>query len=226
MGLTILVVKVRALGDSIMGLGALQYLKEVLPQAKIIYGVPSWVAPIYQNVETACDDVLPMDFHGVNNIINTVGGLLNLAPDMIIELHQSGSSGKILSAYGRSRNIPYYFHNHHLKSGEDQKVAYQGVTRALIQRDLDGIWSHLFKDTNLEIPDFLKFTPIMKMKNSFIDKIEKKQRLFLGITATRETKLWGVERFVELAKKVMDFFPGLEIVVPLSKSYFDEELCF
>ena len=58
---TILVVKNRAMGDSIMCLATLQWLRELYPEAKIVYGLPSCIIPLYKNVQTAADSYLNVD---------------------------------------------------------------------------------------------------------------------------------------------------------------------
>lgn len=194
----ILVVKKRALGDSVMGLAALQYLKTVFPQALISYAIPKWMVGLYENVKTAADEIIPIE-----DGLDFYSKLLELRPDMIHELHQSGSSAKILSLYAKIKNIPYTFHNHHSK--KPSQVKDQGRPKAAIQRDLDGVAAFY---SSKDYPDFLAFTPKIEVATS-----ERKKRIILGVVATRETKMWPLGFFKDLCRMLEHH--GFEVIIPL-----------
>ena len=153
---TILVVKNRAMGDSIMGLSTLQWLKEAYPKTKIVYGLPSWIIPLYEKVETAADEYLNVDLKSLRDWYRLFRELKKLKIDHIHELHLAGRTNKFFKFFSKLTGTKYTFHNHHLKSGTD--VHDQGVIKSLIQRDLDGARSFLggekifplLKITNLE----------------------------------------------------------------------------
>ena len=54
----ILVFKNRAMGDSLMGLSTVSYLKSIFPKAKVSYATPAWVAPLYDKVQTEVDEII------------------------------------------------------------------------------------------------------------------------------------------------------------------------
>ena len=66
---TIMLVKNRALGDSIMGLSAVQYLKEISPESNIIYAVPQWIAPLYANSLISADIIYPLKMETPKDIL-------------------------------------------------------------------------------------------------------------------------------------------------------------
>lgn len=209
------VVKNRALGDSIMGLSGVQYLRSIYPESTIIYAVPEWIAPLYKNTTTDADLIYPLKLKTLNDILNLYKDLINLKVDAIHEMHQSGRGSKVFSLFSFFKRIPYTSHNHHLKSGT--KVIDQGVIKELIQRDLDGIYSFYGKG---EIPNFLDYEPKIMPKN----KLGKEKTLIMGVVATRLTKMWPLSNYVELARLINKKYPEYKIVIPLSKSSEDEKL--
>lgn len=205
----ILLVKNRGLGDSIMGLAAVSYLRQLFPQSHICYGVPSWVAPLYRYTQTPADSILPLSltkfFH-----------LAQFRPDVIFELHLSGRTYKFFRLFSRWRQIPYYYHNHHIKSGGP--IFDQGVIKPLIQRDLDGIWSWLGQGE--KPPHFLDFPPQLGLS----EIRHPKKQIILGVVATRPAKMWPLEYFVQLAELIRQWDNQWEIIIPLSTGKLDQEI--
>lgn len=111
--LVIFIVKNRALGDSIMGLSSVQFLKETYPDAYIIYAVPKWVAPLYVNVKSAADEIYPISLKNGDDVISLWSDLLEIGPDMIIELQQTGRGNKFFKCFSFFNKAKYYYHNHH-----------------------------------------------------------------------------------------------------------------
>jgi heptosyltransferase II len=211
----ILLVKNRAMGDAIMGISALQYLRQLYPESKISYAVPSWIAPLFENVGSAADEIIPLDLKSLSKSSKLFFQLLSSDIDYIHECHLSGSSYKFFRALSLLKRIPYSFHNHHLKKG---KVIDQGITKALIQRDLDGLYT--FLGNNFPQPHFENFEPRLKSK---LGSATRKQIVF-GVVATRETKMWPIEFYNKLAGMIYDDLGDIEILIPLSTSDFDQSL--
>ncbi|MCO4794843.1 MAG: glycosyltransferase family 9 protein [Bacteriovoracaceae bacterium] len=201
---TILVVKNRAMGDSIMGLSSLQWLKKTYPDSRIVYGLPSWIIPLYENVTIAADQIINVDLKSTSDWFRLYKEVRSINPDYIHEMHLSGRTSKFFSLYSKIHNSKYSFHNHHLNSKTD--VLDQGVIKPLIQRDLDGVWSFLGKNT--DIPSFESLEPKMTLES-----VEDKNQIIFGVVATRETKMWPLEYYVELSKRIES-----KILIPLSKS--------
>lgn len=215
---TILVVKNRAMGDSVMGLSTLQYIRELYPKAKIIYAIPSWITPLYKNVETDCDEVISCDLKNARDWKAFYKKIREIKPDVIFEMHLAGRTYKFFNLYARIFRTPYFFHDHHSKRSPRRikEILDQGKIKAVIQRDLDGAYSSLSESGS--VPNYLDYTPEIKF-----DK-DKKNRLILGVVATRATKMWPLEYYVELAKLCQQSFPNLSIKIPLSKSEGDREI--
>ena len=197
-----------------MGLSALQYIRELYPDAKIIYAIPSWITPLYKNIDTCCDEIISCDLKTSKDWLTLYKRVRSIRPDVIFEMHLAGRTFKFFNLYSKLFRTPYLFHDHHSKrlSG----VLDQGVIKAVIQRDLDGIYSCLSNKEN--IPKFLDYTPSVSIEKA------SKNRLVLGVVATRATKMWPLDYYVELAKICSNKFPDLSIKIPLSKSEADLEI--
>ena len=210
----ILIIKYRALGDSVMGLSTISYLRSIYPNSKIYYGIRSWTTALYESSKTDADEIISLDFETVSSTLKTLKKISSLKIDHIHELHQSGRTKKVLKPYCFFSGVKYTAHNHHLKSGGD--VLDQGVIKSLIQRDLDGAYSFLGKD---EVPSFLNFAPKITLESN-----TKINSVVFGVVATRETKMWPLQYYVGLANQIKDEFPDYKFIVPLSKSSQDQEI--
>lgn len=202
----ILIVKNRAMGDSVMGLATVSYIKELFPDANIYYAIPAWIVPLYKNVKTDVDAFVPLELKSLKGWWSLRKQLFPKSIDLIYEMHLSGRTEKFFGLYSKIYKIPYHFHNHHLKSGGP--VRDQGVYKALIQRDLDGAFSHLSKTA--ELPSYLKYLPKMDLK------VPLKDRVILGVVATRETKKWPLAYFASLCHELIKLRASVEIIIPLS----------
>ncbi len=220
----ILLVKNRALGDSIMGLASLKYVRSLYPDAQIIYGVPKWVGPLYDKCQTDADEILPLDFSSLFSWWKLWWTLKKKSIDLIYEMHLSGRSKKFFDLYASFNAIPYYFHNHHLgiqnnsSISDGHNVIYdQGIIKPLIQRDLDGIWSSL--SPHSPSPSFRTFKPFLDCPSSK----KNNQTIILGVLATRQTKMWPLPFFIQLAKLIKKQ-TSFEVIIPLSHNLSDQKI--
>ena len=205
---TLLVVKNRALGDSVMGLSTLQYLKSLYPETHLIYSVPKWISPLYKNVKTAADEILPLELNSAGDWWKNYKILKSKKIDTVLELFQSGRTAKFFHLWEKIGGPHYVFHNHHLtKESSKYPVRDQGVIKSNIQRDLDGAWTFFGKE---DVPDFLDFPPFMKTEDN-----ETKDQIVLGIVATRETKMWPLEYYGKLTYLLKEKYPNTKILIPL-----------
>ncbi len=202
------------MGDSIIGLGALSYLRELFPNSQIVYGVPGWIAPLYEKIEICADSVFGFNLKNLSDHLDFWNYLTNEKFDLIYEMHQNSRTSRILRVFSKLRSTPYYYHNHHLKNGP---VLDQGVKKANIQRDLDGIYSMVRKNgLDIPVPSYLNYEP--KIKNTQ----EKSKIVTLGIVATRQTKMWPIENFVEISNALCSL--GYKVLIPISGSQLDKTL--
>ncbi|MDO9182014.1 MAG: glycosyltransferase family 9 protein [Bacteriovorax sp.] len=212
---TIMLVKNRALGDSIMGLSAVQYLKLLYPESNIIYAVPQWIAPLYSESNTAADSIYPLALSSIKDILKLFKYIKASKIEHIHEMHQSGRGSKIFKIISFVLGIRYTAHNHHLK--EKTGVIDQGKILPLIQRDLDGVFSFLGDG---ERPNYLNFAPaITPSDNEFS---YPKKIIIMGVVATRATKMWPLLNYLALAQLINQQDPSISIVIPLSKNADDK----
>lgn len=213
---TIFILKYRALGDSIMGLSTISYLRSIYPNSKIYYGVRGWTAGLYERVETDADGIIPVRFDSFSDYFKMWKLFKLLKVDHIHEMHLSGRTKKFCSIYSKLTGTKYTYHNHHLDS-KGMEVFDQGVLKPLIQRDIDGAFT--FLGNSKVPPSYLDFEP--RFKNF---SVEKNHSLIFGVVATRETKMWKLESYVLLADAIKREFPGYKIRVPLSPSEQDKQI--
>ena len=199
------------MGDAVISLGTLQYLREIFPEGKIYYGTPKWVSPLFHNMPTPADEILPLELNSLGDWWRLFKELRLRKVDCIFEMFQSGRTRKFFNFYSKIFNIPYYAHNHHKKTGE---VFDQGIIKSNIQRDLDGAWS--FFGGKEDHPNFLQYEPKSEIT------LKKERHLIIGVVATRETKKWELKNYVEIIERVKKNFPDWKISIPLSPSAEDQ----
>jgi heptosyltransferase II len=208
---TLLIIKNRALGDSVITLGAIQYLRDTLKDTEIIYAVPSWIYPLYKNTHTAAHKVIPMDFKTAKDWWDSYKVIKGFEVDTVLEFFQSGRTNKFFKLVSALGLVKYHFHNHHKKVGD---VHDQGVIKSNIQRDLDAAWSFFGEKNNY--PNFLDYTPSMSLPTQKLDQIT------FGVVATRKTKMWAMESYRDLAQLIFQDNPQMKIIIPLGPG--DDEI--
>jgi ADP-heptose:LPS heptosyltransferase len=221
--LKVLVVKNRAMGDAIIGLASLSYIRTVLSNAEIHYALPKWVAPLFREGEIDADKQYPLDLSHFQGVLDFIQYLRLEKFDLIIELHQGGKTGKILKAFSLLSKTPYYFHNHHLK--KNTRIPGQGTRGPAIQRDLDGLWWALDQWGKVPglgpCPFFKNFTPRFKLPNNMASNEEF---IIFGVVATRDTKIWPLNYFSQMAYIFKRHWPQKRIRIPLSNSERDKRI--
>jgi heptosyltransferase-2 len=189
-----------------------------MPESYICYGVPKWVAPLYDNVESPADEILPLDFSGLGGWVKSGLNIIDRDFDLIIELHQSGRSSKLMKLLSTFTSTEYFYHNHNWGLNKSSPVKDQGVRKPLIQRDLDTCYSALkhYGSSNLTYPSYLDYPPKMSCSS---DQAYMGAIVF-GVVATREEKMWPIEYYAQLAEHLKEH----QIIIPLSPSTEDQRL--
>jgi len=210
----ILIVKYKAMGDSIIGLSSCQYFKDLFPNSKVTYATTKWTAPLYKNSEGSYDSIYPLDLNTISGFLAFYSYLKSNQFDLVFELSQATRTKRFFFIYTLLNNLNYKFHNHHLKTNTG--IIDQGINKAIIQRDLDGIYS-LVSD-NKNYPNFLNYVPTLKLKTQ-----KKENKVILGVVATRETKQWPLDNFIDLALLINHKYNS-QVIIPLSKSDEDQKI--
>lgn len=211
----ILVVKNRAMGDAILSLGAVQYMRELFPAAQIDYAVPDWVAPLFDSMETAADKVIPFRLNSVQDWGKMWQLMRKNNYDIVYECFLAGRSFRFFRMYSLLHRTRYLYHDHHNRRRTG--IYDQGVIKSYIQRDLEGIWSQMAPERPR--PDYLHFGP--KMKTAIEASARK---IILGVVATRQTKMWPLEYYAKIIDLIAEHCPQVQIVIPLSQSETDQNI--
>jgi heptosyltransferase II len=215
----LLLVKNRALGDAIMGLGCVQYACKLYPDRTVHYLVPVWVAPLFKNVQLLSSKIKihAVDWSSLVEIGKLWRRLSSLGDLTIHEMHQAGRCSKFFGAYSLlHRGSDYTYHNHHLTAGHSLVID-QGEHKELIQRDLDGF--HTFwGDQSLSPDSYLQHPPRMTVK----DECPREGAVILGVVATRETKMWPHAHFISLVNLILKHNPEQVVLVPITNSKLDQ----
>ena len=163
-----------------MGLGTLRYMRSLFPDAFIAYAIPDWICPLYDNVQTDADQILPFRLRGVKDWMKNWNRFSSF--DIIYEMFQSGRTGNYFRWYQHFHKCTYLYHNHHVKNGP---IFRQGnVKLPAIQRDLDGVWTFFGKEKGFPVPNYLNFPPQIDLLES---KPRRENIIILGVVATSDT---------------------------------------
>jgi lipopolysaccharide heptosyltransferase II len=218
--LNILVIKYRPIGDSIMGLSTIHYLKKLFPDSEITYMVQKNILPIFPNNYTSVN-YKSLSF-SLKDWIKTFYFFKKNRFDIILELQQTGKSRNFFKLFSRFLPVNYYYHNHNHPG--NNFILDQGLKKPAIQKDLDGVWSalnHFFTNREFEVPDYLDYPPVLNLRNS---KQKNASSILLGISAGRKEKIWETNNYKKLIYELNNIFPGLKFIIPLSKNKFDLEI--
>lgn len=196
-----------------MGLSSLQAFHGRWPDVELYYALPAWIVPLYKHYQHPKIRVVPLKLEGLLDTAETYLDLRSYNFDAIYELHQAGRSRRLLKGLSALERIPYGYHNHHLKSGGP--VHDQGKIKPLIQRDLDGVFS--FFRSNDGIPHYLDHPPSFLLAGT---QPVKRDRLILGVVATRETKMLPFSLYARAVELILQGHPTMEIAIPLAPNDF------
>lgn len=201
------------MGDAIIGLSSITYLKGALANPKVTYLVPQWIFPLFQGVRTDADSYLPLKLQGVRDFFSLFLLLASKKFDLVVELHQRGRTAKFFKIFCLLTRTPYVFHNHN----ETKRAP-------AIERDLECALKAVQRSfPEATLVSFFKYEPRMQVVQSSEEKLFKKQIVF-GIVATRKTKMWPLKYYKYLSDMLLKKDEDLEILIPLSNSSQDEKL--
>lgn len=185
------------------------------------YALAAWTVDLYRDCETPCDAFIELELKSLKGVWRFYRALAKGRFDLVVELHQSGRTSKILNLARRFLGFRYIYHNHNLKTGTF--IRDQGVRKAILQRDLDTCWSALkslgFED--LPVPEFLDWPPRLVPQKK---QERQKTVAVLGVVASRPDKQWPLAHFLELMHFLKSMGHDLHFLIPLSNSAADQEL--
>jgi heptosyltransferase II len=204
--------KNRSLGDALMTLSSIQYLKTVLPKAQIHVFFPTWIIPIFKNYADEQVIFHAVDAKSVKGLWQLKKNLDQLKPSWVYHFHCCGRLSHFLKIYTRLRSLPYHFHSHHHTN--QTGIPNQGEPIAAIQRDLNGLHFAL-KKMNLttdNYPDYLGHPPIFPLKQTPV----KEKKIILGLVASRITKMVPAKALKPLLKNLMEKYSDYKWICPIT----------
>jgi heptosyltransferase-2 len=220
-----LLVKNRALGDSVMGLSTVQYIRRLYPNCKLYYAIPSWILPLYDQCNLqgmGIDGLIPVNLKNFWGWLRFFRALMFLKLDFIHEMQQNGRTAKFFLFFSRIFGWSYSAHNHHLgpDKASQTKVRDQGIIKEIIQRDLDGVYSFISEGQG-SLPSFADYPPQMILHSS---PVKKDFCFIIGVVATRESKMWPLSHYKELLDLILKHNDKAQFIIPLSSSAQDEKI--
>ena len=200
----ILVIKLRALGDTVLMTASLAQLRNSYPNADIHAAVLSTWAPILEN-HPAVDRVWTYERHEetaarAKAVARLALRLRREKYDAVIGLHSSPSSA--LMAFGTGARIrAIHFHGHEDKNlYSTVSIPGKGVVKPAIERDMDTV-----RAIGITVgPGAMPNLYVTESESQEAERIFRTLRLKgpilgLGIGASRPTKSWPLEKFAEAA---------------------------
>lgn len=209
----ILVMKLRALGDTILMTAPLQELRRAFPDAEIHAIVSKPWAEILEH-HPAVDKIWTYERH--KEATSRAKTLARLALtlrrekyDCVVNLHASPSSSTLAYALGaKVRSI--HFHGHKDKNRHSTVVVPgKGTLKPVIERDMDTVRALGVSIPAGRMPEiFIQPGEIDRAKHRLEQKGLTGPLLALGIGASRQTKVWPLDRFASLAIRWCDQYQG------------------
>ena len=200
----ILVIKLRAMGDTILATAPLLELKKAYPSSKIQVLIPQAWASLFEGF-TGIQRIWtyerkPSPTARARALARLAYQLRQEKFDAVINLHASPSSSLLAFATGaRTRSIHFHGHKHRNRYSTVQ-IPDKGQLKPIIERDMDTL-----RALGLNIPTGrLPHVPLqmneIQEAMDFITRIGLKPPI-LGISlgASRPTKIWPIERFARLS---------------------------
>ncbi len=228
----ILAIKLRALGDTILMTAPLLELRRAYPDAEIHVVVTDLWAPLLEN-HPAVDRIIPYQRHP--SATSRAKAIARLAIDLrkqkydcVVNFHASPSSSALAYAVG-AKVRAIHFHGHRDKNRYSTTVVPgKGELKPVIERDMDTV-----RSLGLAIPAgsqpavFLDESEIARARTRIGQMGLFGPILGLGIGASRNTKIWPLERFAAVAIRWCDQYRGSVVVYhargeeAVSRKFFD-----
>jgi ADP-heptose:LPS heptosyltransferase len=200
----ILLIKLRALGDTILATAPLLELQRAYPNSNIQILVPKAWASLFDGF-SGIQKI--WTYERKNSATARARSLARLAYhlrqekfDCVINLHASPSSSLLAFSTGaRLRSIHFHGHTHRNRYSTVE-IPDKGILKPVIERDMDTL-----RALGIDVPaGRLPHLPIQMSEiqeaNSFIQQIGLKPPILgLGLGASRPTKIWPMNRFALLA---------------------------
>ena len=201
---SILVIANTALGDALLCTPGMQSLRNSFPETKIHALIHRNYIPLFENVDYL-DSIIP--YHGgYRKFWSTLAKIRQTRPDTVLIFHGNGPQDLQLAALSGARYIlkhPNRSQRKHLLSCDIQRTNQHTIENKL----------HLVRAIGGK--QLIRTMAIAPLDNH---ELEQRFAAFQGavglqLGAADRYKMWPVERFAELAKRLFDEHPTRQIVL-------------
>jgi lipopolysaccharide heptosyltransferase II len=203
----ILVMKLRSMGDTVLMTAALVQVQKQFPNAEIDVAVTSDWSSLFDHFPKI-RKVFTYKRHG--HFASRARGIANLAMklrrekyDCVVCLHASPSSALISFATGaKVRSV--HFHGHKDKNRYSTvQIPGKGTLKPIIERDMDAVRALGVSIPEGSVPKVYLDKSEQKMISEKFKQIgltqSSKPLLGISLGASRPTKQWPIEKYVDLA---------------------------
>jgi len=213
---TIVVVKLRAIGDAVVATPAIRALKRAYPSATLVVITTPVAAPIFER-HPLVDRVFR--YHKRWPALATSAWRVVLAvramdPDLVVNLHASFHSAWLSRALGAPTLV---VHNH---SGENYfstvPLSAPKVPKSAIERDLDAVRALGIPPAGVQPEVYFDPRDAITVQG-FLDRHgvtpERHTLIAVNAGASRPTKRWPLERYVETLRRLGLVIPDITTMV-------------
>lgn len=208
----VLVIKLSALGDFVLALGAMRAVREFHPSARITL----LTTPPYEEFAKVCPYVDVVETDGRPETLRATGALIQRLRrakyDIIYDFQTSGRTKNYFTALSRGGKAPLWS-GHHEKAAffhdNAARKAMHSIDRLAEQLEVAGVAPQgRWVGRSAPFPDLSWVRPKLgdppRLSPAFFGLQQPYMLLIPGASAHREAKRWPVENYIELARRIAD----------------------
>lgn len=197
----ILLIKLRAMGDTLIGLSALDALVQAYPQAQIDYLVPEAWAPLLVGDPRIHRVLAWPRKHPLARLFSALA-IRRHRYDWIVNLHASPTSAR-LAKFSRAPHRAVHFHGHSdANLYSTVTVPGKGELKPITERDMDTVRALGVEIPRAAMPRLPLEARELKRGQALLAQLELRAPILaLGLGASRATKQWPADRFASLARE-------------------------
>lgn len=208
----VLVIKLSALGDFVLSLGAMKAVREFHPKARITL----LTTPPFKEFAELCPYIDEVDVEGRPEGMKATGALIQRIRkaryDIIYDFQTSGRTRNYFTALSKTGKTPLWS-GHHEKAAffhdNGERASMHSIDRLAEQLEVAGVApGGRWLGASAPKPDLSWVRPKLRnaprLQPAYFSLDEPYMLLIPGASAHREAKRWPVEHYAELARRVAD----------------------
>lgn len=214
----VLAIKTRRLGDTVLWTAALEALRQFYPGAEIDLVLPAAYASLFVS-DDRFQTIFP--YRDARSAIGLAKTLRFRRYDLALNFHASGTSRWLAIASGARERVIHHHDRTPRQALSQRLVPNVGIPMSAMERDLNVVrslgWTGPAPKTRIVVGETL-----LKRGRERLEKLGSREApwVFLGVTASRPSKQWPIERYAALARRLSQTsrVAVLEEAVPSEKS--------